>query len=128
MLTLEEIFPPFALRIVSGPVVLSVLRDDDLPELVELVRGGIQDPDLPMPFLRDWHEEPFAPPATSTTAATGSCSTLGEARSGWMSSASSSRPLPSFAQAARSQSMAPTACVTSWGSTACGATRGGHGS
>lgn len=61
MLTLEEIFPPFALRIVCDPVVLSVLRDDDLPELVELVRGGIQDPDLPMPFLRDWHEEPFAP-------------------------------------------------------------------
>jgi RimJ/RimL family protein N-acetyltransferase len=61
MLTLEEIFPPFALRIACGPVVLSVLRDDDLPELVELVRAGIQDPDLPMPFLRDWHEEPFAP-------------------------------------------------------------------
>ncbi|MFC7406674.1 GNAT family N-acetyltransferase [Georgenia alba] len=61
MLTLEEIFPPFALRIACGPVVLSVLRDDDLPELVELVRSGIQVPDLPMPFLRDWHEEPFAP-------------------------------------------------------------------
>lgn len=61
MLTLEEIFPPFALRIACGPVALSVLRDDDLSELVELVRGGIQDPALPMPFLRDWHEEPFAP-------------------------------------------------------------------
>lgn len=61
MLTLEDIFPPFALRIACGPVALSVLRDDDLPELVELVRAGIQDPDLPMPFLRDWHEEPFAP-------------------------------------------------------------------
>lgn len=61
MLTLEEIFPPFALRIACGPVALSVLRDDDLPELVELVRGGIQDPGLPMPFLQDWHEQPFAP-------------------------------------------------------------------
>jgi len=61
MLTLEEIFPPFALRIACGPLVLSVLRDDDLPELVELVRGGIQAPSLPMPFLSDWHEEPFAP-------------------------------------------------------------------
>ena len=60
MLTLEEIFPPFALRIACGPVELRVLRDDDLPELVELVRGGIEDPSLPMPFLMDWHAQPFA--------------------------------------------------------------------
>ena len=60
MLTLEEIFPPFALRISCGPVELRVLRDDDLPELVELVRGGIEVPGLPMPFLQAWHEEPFA--------------------------------------------------------------------
>lgn len=63
MLTLEEIFPPFALRIRCGPLVLAVLRDDDLPELVELVRRGIQVPGLPMPFLRDWHEGPLAPGA-----------------------------------------------------------------
>lgn len=63
MLTLEEIFPPFALAISCGPVELRVLRDDDLPELVELVRGGIQPPGQPMPFLRAWHEEPFAPGA-----------------------------------------------------------------
>ena len=63
MLTLEDVFPPFALRISCGPVQLTVLRDDDLPELVELVRGGIQAPGLPMPFLRAWHEEPFAPGA-----------------------------------------------------------------
>ncbi|HEX3005087.1 MAG TPA: GNAT family protein [Angustibacter sp.] len=61
MLTLEEVFPPFALAISCGPVELRVLRDDDLPELVELVRGGIQAPDVPMPFLRNWHEEPFRP-------------------------------------------------------------------
>src|SRR6476619_4719074 len=61
MLTLEEVFPPFALEISCGPVQLRVLRDDDLPELVELVRGGIQVPGLPKPFLRAWHEEPFAP-------------------------------------------------------------------
>ena len=71
MLALEDIFPPFALSITSGPVELRVLRDDDFPELVELVRGGIHVPDQPMPFLRAWHEEPFAPggsdgfPATS---------------------------------------------------------------
>lgn len=63
MLTIEEIFPPFALSIGAGPVELRVLRDDDLPELVELVRGGIEAPGLPMPFLRAWHQEPFAPGA-----------------------------------------------------------------
>jgi hypothetical protein len=63
--------PPCALRIACGPLELRVLRDDDLPELVELVRGGIQAPGMPMPFLNAWHEEPFAPgsphafPATS---------------------------------------------------------------
>ena len=40
---------------------LGVLRDDDLPELVELVRDGIQVPGLPMPFLHDWYDEPFGP-------------------------------------------------------------------
>ena len=71
MLTLDEIFPPFALRISCGAMDLRVLRDDDLPDLVELVRGGIQDPSMPMPFLQAWHEAPFAPgspdgfPATS---------------------------------------------------------------
>ena len=60
MLTLEEIFPPYALQIACGPVELRVQRDDDLPELVELVRGGIEDPDLPMPFLLDWHAQPFS--------------------------------------------------------------------
>lgn len=63
MLTLEDVFPPFALRISGGPVELRVLRDDDLPELVELVHAGIQAPGLPMPFLTAWHEEPFAPGA-----------------------------------------------------------------
>jgi RimJ/RimL family protein N-acetyltransferase len=61
MLTLEDIFPPFGLHIASGPVDLRVLRDDDLPELVDLVRGGIQPPDQPMPFLQDWHQQPFVP-------------------------------------------------------------------
>lgn len=63
MLTLEDVFPPFALRISCGPLELRVLRDEDLPELVELVRAGIQVPGLPMPFLDAWHEVPFAPGA-----------------------------------------------------------------
>ncbi|MGB5953023.1 MAG: GNAT family protein [Ornithinimicrobium sp.] len=70
MLALEEIFPPFGLLIASGPVQLRVLRDDDLPELVELVRGGIHAPEQPMPFLHAWHQEPFGagtPAAFPTT-------------------------------------------------------------
>jgi RimJ/RimL family protein N-acetyltransferase len=61
MLGLEDIFPPFALRIASGSLELAVLRDDDLPELVQLVRGGIQAPEQPMPFLQSWHQQPFGP-------------------------------------------------------------------
>lgn len=61
MLNLEDVFPPFALRITCGPVEMRILRDDDLPELVELVGRGIEVPDLPMPFLHDWHTRPFAP-------------------------------------------------------------------
>lgn len=73
MLTLEELYPPFALRVTCGSVELRVLRDDDFPELVEVVRGGVLDPALPMPFLRDWTSEPWGPglpghfPATSLT-------------------------------------------------------------
>ncbi|GAA5024027.1 GNAT family protein [Terrabacter aeriphilus] len=61
MLTIEEIFPPYALCITSGPVQMRVLRDDDIPELVDLVRDGVQPPGLPMPFLSDWHAQPFRP-------------------------------------------------------------------
>lgn len=61
MLTMEDVFPPFRLRIRCGAIEQRVLRDDDIPELVDLVRGGVQAPGTPMPFLADWHEAPFAP-------------------------------------------------------------------
>ncbi|WP_404387966.1 GNAT family N-acetyltransferase [Humibacillus xanthopallidus] len=61
MLKMEEIFPPFGLRIASGAVEMRVLGDEDIPELVELVQGGVQAAGLPMPFLNDWHAQPFAP-------------------------------------------------------------------
>lgn len=61
MLTMEEIFPPFGLRITSGSVEMRVMRDEDIPELVELIHDGIQAPDLPMPFLTDWHAQSFTP-------------------------------------------------------------------
>lgn len=59
MLTLEELFPPYQLRIRCGDIEMRVLRDDDIPEIVELIRSGITNPELPMPFLADWHALPF---------------------------------------------------------------------
>lgn len=71
VLTLEEIFPPFGLTIRCGPVELRVLRDEDLPGVVDVIAAGVVDPQLPMPFLEAWHEVPYQPgnpnafPATS---------------------------------------------------------------
>nr|NLI49456.1 GNAT family N-acetyltransferase [Propionibacterium sp.] len=71
MATLEEIFPPFGLAIRCGPVELRVLRDEDIPGLVDVVALGVVDPQLPTPFPEAWHELPYDPenpdafPATS---------------------------------------------------------------
>lgn len=59
MPSLSEIFPPFGLSVAAGSMELRVLRDDDLPELVDLVAAGVADPALPMPFRAAWHEEPL---------------------------------------------------------------------
>ncbi|MHA6524736.1 GNAT family N-acetyltransferase [Tessaracoccus sp. G1721] len=52
-LSLEQIWPPYALRITAGDLTLAVVREGDLPELVELVLDGIHDP-AQMPFLYPW--------------------------------------------------------------------------
>jgi RimJ/RimL family protein N-acetyltransferase len=57
MKRLEEIWPQFALRIRSGPLDLTTIRDDDIPPLVELAERGIHDPQL-MPFLFPWTDAP----------------------------------------------------------------------
>ena len=60
----EQIWPPFALRIAAGDLQLAVVREGDLPELVELVLDGIHDP-AEMPFLFPWTDAPAAElPAT----------------------------------------------------------------
>lgn len=56
-LSLEQIWPPFALRISAGDLSLSVMREADLAELVELVLEGIHEPSE-MPFLLPWTEVP----------------------------------------------------------------------
>lgn len=52
-LTWEEIWPPYALRVVTEDLVLTVLREADIPELVELVLEGVHDP-AHMPFIFPW--------------------------------------------------------------------------
>ncbi|WP_130014560.1 GNAT family N-acetyltransferase [Serinicoccus sediminis] len=56
---LEEIWPPYALRVEAGDLTLSVLRERDVPEMVTLALEGIHDPGT-MPFLFPWTA---APPA-----------------------------------------------------------------
>ncbi len=52
-MTLEEIWPLFALRIRCGPLELAPVRDDDIAALVDLAQGGIHDPAV-MPFMFPW--------------------------------------------------------------------------
>lgn len=59
MTTLSDIYPPFELRVRSGDLELRVVRDEDIPELVELASVGIHDPEV-MPFLFPWTDVPLA--------------------------------------------------------------------
>lgn len=56
-LTLEQIWPPYALQVESGDLSFTVLRESDVPELVELVLDGIHDP-ARMPFHFPWTDAP----------------------------------------------------------------------
>lgn len=53
MTTLEELWPLFGLHVSCGPLELRALRDDDLPDVLSVVEGGIHEPDR-MPFLFPW--------------------------------------------------------------------------
>jgi RimJ/RimL family protein N-acetyltransferase len=55
--SLEEIWPLFGLQVVAGPLNLRVVRDADIPSLVELAERGIHEPDA-MPFLFPWSVAP----------------------------------------------------------------------
>jgi len=50
---IEELWPPFGLKIACGPVTLSPVRDADLPELVALAHSGVHAPSA-MPFCFPW--------------------------------------------------------------------------
>lgn len=53
MRTLAELWPPYAVRIIEGDLALTVVRDDDVPGLVELALRGVHDPEQ-MPFSVPW--------------------------------------------------------------------------
>ncbi|WP_231946357.1 GNAT family N-acetyltransferase [Auraticoccus monumenti] len=50
---LPDLWPPYALTLTAGDLTLRVVREDDLPELVALVRSGVHDP-ATMPFDTPW--------------------------------------------------------------------------
>ena len=56
-LTLEQIWPPFGLRLEAGDLVLTALREGDIAALVALVLDGIHDP-AHMPFEFPWTVAP----------------------------------------------------------------------
>lgn len=59
MTTLADLWPIFGLRVRQGDLELRAVRDDDLPELVDLVLAGIHDP-ARMPFVVPWTDAPAA--------------------------------------------------------------------
>jgi RimJ/RimL family protein N-acetyltransferase len=54
---LADIWPPFGLRVTDGALEMHPVTDDDIPELVDLVRAGIHDPSR-MPFAMPWTDAP----------------------------------------------------------------------
>ena len=53
MKTLQEIWPPYGVRIEENDLTLTILTDEDIPGLVDVALSGIHDPDA-MPFLTPW--------------------------------------------------------------------------
>ncbi|MGD7705721.1 GNAT family N-acetyltransferase [Microlunatus sp. Y2014] len=54
---LERIWPPYAVRVTSGDLELRVIRQEDAPELVDLVLDGVHEPEV-MPFSIAWTDAP----------------------------------------------------------------------
>ncbi|MDO5501847.1 MAG: N-acetyltransferase, partial [Actinomycetia bacterium] len=65
-------WPPFGLRVETGDLVLTVLREGDIPGLVELVLDGIHDPEH-MPFLFPWTDAPPGSCRRTMSATSGEC-------------------------------------------------------
>ncbi|HEV7203658.1 MAG TPA: GNAT family protein [Jatrophihabitans sp.] len=57
MSTLEQIWPPFELRVTAGALEMRVIRDQDIAPLIDLALDGIHDPGT-MPFANPWTDAP----------------------------------------------------------------------
>ena len=55
--TLEEIWPPYGLVVEAGDLRMTALREADVPEVLDVVAGGIHDPAW-TPFLFPWTDAP----------------------------------------------------------------------
>ena len=55
--TLEEIWPPYGLVVEAGDLRMTALREADVPEVLDVVAGGIHDPSW-TPFLFPWTDAP----------------------------------------------------------------------
>jgi RimJ/RimL family protein N-acetyltransferase len=53
MTTLQEIWPPYGVRIEENDLTLTILTDEDIPGLVDLALNGIHEPGA-MPFSTPW--------------------------------------------------------------------------
>ncbi|MDD9151172.1 GNAT family protein [Plantibacter flavus] len=57
MLSLTDVWPLFGLEIRTPRLVLRLVRDEDLPGLIEAALAGIHDPAV-MPFSTPWTDQP----------------------------------------------------------------------
>ena len=67
MAALEDLFPPFGLRVADGPLELLGLTDERIAELCDVAERGIHDPDA-MPFYFPWTAAPAGELARNTAA------------------------------------------------------------
>lgn len=56
-MTMEKIWPPYGLRVQACDLLFTVLRESDVPEIIDSVRQGLHDP-AEMPFLVPWTDAP----------------------------------------------------------------------
>ena len=50
---IADLWPPFALRVTCGPLLMRPMRDDDFPEVLAVAHAGVHDPGL-APFYFPW--------------------------------------------------------------------------
>ncbi|WP_077490304.1 GNAT family N-acetyltransferase [Sinomonas mesophila] len=65
MLTLDDVWPLFRLRLATPRLALRPLRDEDLPALAEAAASGIHDP-ARTPFAAPWTDAPAGELAANT--------------------------------------------------------------